>query len=54
MGILWHLVQIREDELDMIPVLHCQSVQLVRDENFDGRKEIRISTANETRAEGVR
>jgi hypothetical protein len=35
MRVLRHLVQIREDELDVIPVLHRHRVQLVRDDHFD-------------------
>jgi hypothetical protein len=36
MGVLWHLVQVREDELNVIPVLHRHSVQLVGDNDFYG------------------
>ena len=35
-GVLWHPIQIREDELNVIPVLHCHRVELVRDDNFNG------------------
>ena len=35
MGILWHLIQIRKNELNVIPVLHRHRVQLVSDDNFN-------------------
>jgi len=53
MRILWHLIQIRKDELDVVPVLHCHRIQLVRNDHFHGGKEICISVTSELETERV-
>ena len=43
MGLLGQLVHVRHDELDVLPVLHHESVHLVHAEHFDGAQVVRTS-----------